>query len=243
MKRFSVFLFLIFLIACGGGGGGPTAPSSVPQTMPYDNITQWLITYNSRGTGHSIRYPELPIKIQCYEGVDVDAVVKAANEWTRATAGAVKFALTYSNDANIYIGLDDRIYSYQAIGMTSQYRINYTTGVMEVCVIRLPDLRRYFSYSDANVVFYLITLHELGHAIGIFGHPHEGDIMDDRSLEKAILTRNFRYLQISSTTASAINRLYSYPPGTLYSMALVSKEPLARLRSGYDLIEDYFSIR
>src|SRR3990172_206148 len=127
-KLISLLVLLFILIACGGGGGGgsnPTSPSGVPQRMPQDSITEWLITYNSLGTGHSIRYADLPIKIQCYAGVDVGAVMEAANEWTRATAGAVRFSLTNSNDANIYVGLDDKIYSYQAIGITSEFRIDY----------------------------------------------------------------------------------------------------------------------
>jgi hypothetical protein len=245
MKKL-VFLLLILLAGCGGGGGGsgPTSPSGIPQRMSYDSITQWLITYNSRGTGHSIRYAELPIKIQCYEGVDVNAVMEAANEWTRATSGAVRFSLTNFNDANIYIGLDNRIFKINAIGVTSEWRIDYVGGIIEVCNIRLPNIIELgFTQRDAFIITRLIAIHEIGHAIGIFNHTNDGSIMDNASLSKFIQTNYYGYLRISPTTASAISRLYSYPPGSLYVMSLTPKELSAQAQSGYNVIEDYFQIK
>jgi hypothetical protein len=59
-----------------------------------------------------------------------------------------------------------------------------------------------------------------------------------------LLKKFFCYLRISPTTASAINRLYSYPPGEpYYVVTLTSRELFAQFQSGYELIENYFRIK
>jgi hypothetical protein len=193
--RFSVktgwFLFLLLVLSsCSSGGsssGGGISSSD----------RQFLYTYNAQNLdGHTIRWDSNTIKV--HTG-GISGAESAINRW----AGAVKFnfvnapppdgvSLSYTSSS-----------SY--CGATTYYY--YNSGRLYRAVIQIAIDQTMCRGGLDNTV-----THEMGHALGFFGHTSDGTLMDPDGGNGEIThqVRNFMTLLYASPYGTDITPYLSF---------------------------------
>jgi hypothetical protein len=170
-----------------------------------------LFTYNAQqNNGRTVRWPNLPIRV--FLGGNV-AQASEVNIWTQATNGAVTFAFVGS-----------------AAGANMTFAFQSATDVCGVTFVDFDDNGNLTS-SETRVSQSIYrgpqcertVTHESAHAIGFFGHTHDGGLMDPDGGDGSI----------TPLVAGTLSDLYHLPPGTAVSSeakAFGLKRPGARTR-------------
>lgn len=251
MKRFlpaALLLLIFFIYSCGGGGSdsgsGTTAPTSTPTPTPTPTSTpaptpapaptstpaptpaptptpapaptpsgdyQYLYDHNAnRLSGHTIRWPStIPVNTNGLPGAE-DATRRWGLPFSFGASGGI--TMQWFN-SNLYCG--ETVTSYTSSGRIVGARISINR-----------DQRRCTGGISNTIT------HEVGHAIGFFGHTSDGGLMDPAGGNGGI----------TSPVMNMINLLYSLPVGTDINARLSQKiRPGGRYnRLGNEIITEVF---
>lgn len=196
-------LLLLLLTGCRGGGGSSTASTS-PQELAF------LFQHNARFLdGHTIRWPDLPIQVHT---AGIGGAEGEVQSWTRATGGAVSFAVVGSPPGE---GITFRP-NAAGPGLCAITVVNFDSGgrIRSVTVALSPI------FTTPQCV--RTVAHETGHAIGFLDHTADGGLMDPEGGNG----------EITAPVANMIRLLYSLPPGTPVAAGQVARGVAYRFQPG-----------
>lgn len=187
---FSILVLPLFTLSCGGGsssGGGGT--NSVTNYSSYSD----LYTYNASALGgHTVRW-ETPITVYTGGSPNVQALF-----------GRWGLPFTFDNSSissslrpNAIVVFGDHFSSNNILAETRV--AYYTSGKIFAAGIFLNANRSLQDY------IWNTMEHEIGHAIGFFGHTSDGGLMD------AYYNGSNQH---TSTVSGVISLLYSLPIGS-----------------------------
>lgn len=182
-----VVLGALLLAGCGGGGKGPTAPS---EPINYALLRELNADYFG---GRTVRWASTTIEVY-NEGVpNAEAGVLA---WTTATNGLFQFRFVSSQPA---VGVTIRMRDFTKPTICGGTPVYFTSsGVIQSATVEVDPL------SLDPTICILTVSHEMGHALGLLGHTHDGGLMDP----------NGGNGQITEAVKQFFRDLYSLPPGT-----------------------------
>lgn len=152
----------------------------------------------------------------------------ACRDWSAASGGKIQFKFVSSEPADIVVSWTDDFESVLKGGELGETNWQYDENGLFRATIKLLTLadqgRRPISPQEIK----LMSLHELGHALGIAGHsPYAGDIM------VACIDFDFNAplssLGLSSRDKNTIARLYNDGKKLTNELSLKSNEPDAKL--------------
>lgn len=159
--------------------------------------------------GRTRRFPSVPIPVF----LNGTAEESEITPWTAASGGAVAFTFVSGDPGNgITFRLQDDLGS-RTCGLTIWRRgpnvIQRSEIVLNPQLYRSGRCRR-------------TPTHEVGHAIGIFGHTSDGGLMDVDGGNG----------EITPAVAEMVRRLYTMPPGTPVLLARPPSTALRRFPDG-----------
>ncbi len=175
--------------ACGGDKKNNPAGAS-------NEALDFVLEHNaSRNDGRTVRWANLPIRV-FLNGV---AQEEEATEWTRASGGLVTFTFVGSRSGA------DIVISFAALpdDTCGETRITFRIASGELQAPVEISINRAI-FRQRNCVGGRTVTHEIGHAIGFFGHTDDGGLMDEKGLSG----------EITGPVANMIRALYSLAPGT-----------------------------
>jgi hypothetical protein len=177
------------LVACGGDKKNNPAGAS-------NESLDFVFEHNaSRNDGRTVRWANLPIRVFLANVAREEEVT----EWTQASGGLVTFTFVGSRS-----GADIAI-SFAALpdDICGETRITFRRGSGELVAIVEVSINRAI-FRQRNCVGGRTVTHEIGHAIGFFGHTDDGGLMDEQGVSG----------EITGPVADMIRTLYSLAPGT-----------------------------
>jgi hypothetical protein len=177
----------VFLFGCGGGGKGPTSPSDA---INYALLRELNADYFS---GKTVRWSSTTISVYNAGVPDAEAGVLA---WSTATNGLFQFQFVSSPPA---VGITIRTKNFPNPSICGGTPVSFTTGgVIVSATIEVDPIGQ-----NPSACVQTVT-HEMGHALGLLGHTHDGGLMDP----------NGGNGQITEAVKQFFRDLYSLPPGT-----------------------------
>lgn len=160
-----------------------------------------------------------PFRFYSKQGEDYNyrnLVIKALNEWQRASAGKFSFVIVQALSAS-QINLEWKRVERKALGhcyfhLDAQNRL-YSAEVQ----IGISDGIIHQGYMEEGEVYHTI-LHEIGHALGLGHSPFQGDIM--------YTPHEYGIVKLSGNDRLSLHWLYRFNPGDTPS-DVISKHALA----------------
>lgn len=181
------------LVACGGDKkkNNPTGASNEALAFVFEHNA-------SRNDGRTVRWANLPIRVFLSNVGTEDEVT----DWTRASGGLVTFTFVGSRSGA------DIVLSFESLpeDICGETRITFRRDTGELrAPVEIAINRAIFRRREC--VGGRTVTHEVGHAIGFFGHTDDGGLMDEKGLNG----------EITAPVAEMIRTLYSLAPGTAIS--------------------------
>lgn len=177
------------LVACGGDKKNNPAGAS-------NESLDFVFEHNaSRNDGRTVRWANLPIRVFLADVAREEEVT----EWTQASGGLVTFTFVGSRSGA------DIVISFGALpdDICGETRITFRIDSGELQAPVEVSINRAIFRQRTCVGGRTVT-HEIGHAIGFFGHTDDGGLMDEEGLSG----------EITGPVANMIRTLYSLAPGT-----------------------------
>ena len=182
------FLTVGFLVCCGGGGGGGGG-GGVPQVVYTAQDWRNLYEHNAIASeGFTSRWPG--------RVTICNVLPEYSRRWEGCTSGRIMFDFVNYNPDNGISGY--LATALKSVGLTHVFFNRGTKHFVKAEIFIHPD---YWNPHQGPHVW----THEMGHALGFYGHTDDGCIMDP-----TIQSRNY----ISDLVGRIMTHLYSYPPNT-----------------------------
>lgn len=179
----------------------------IEEAIHDDQVLRWNLAY-------------LPLKYYVDQTVQVppyylELIQKSFLEWQSQTNGMVSFVPTNSKeDAQILFSFIDFNNSAPCQGQNCEYSVGNTVPIsdnnqlkaMDVKINARNNLQKYFSPAE----IYTVMIHEIGHALGIWGHS---DVLSDIMYYSADQKYSMEGQKtISSRDLNTLKLLYSLAP-------------------------------
>lgn len=177
-----VFLFIVAFSGCDGGGGNPTEPTT---STSGDSDLMLVKKYNADyAGGRTVRWDKDTITV--YDTTSARGLQQDLDDWSQYLGG--RRLVISGSGSDIEISADNSLSACgnTSYGWDSGYRI-----VKAYIKIRCRE----------NTT---IVKHEIGHAVGFFGHTSDGGVMDYEN----------RRPTVTNIVARTLRKLYSLSPGT-----------------------------
>jgi predicted Zn-dependent protease len=169
-------LIMIVVAGCGGGGG------SNPNNNLPGYVSSCLVD------GNVVRWTHMPIDVYFdtttvpsnWTSADQDRFIDAMNEWTVASGSQITFrTITTQHTPCISVKwVQDSPMGHTEAAGVARFQTVSGTNYFDVVYIEIGTSHYQSGIPYTNSQMKTISLHELGHAIGLWGHSDDpGDIM------------------------------------------------------------------
>jgi hypothetical protein len=169
-------------------------------TTGVDFDAAFLFEHNaSQNSGRTVRWANLPIRVFLNNIASEEEVTR----WTQVTGGAVTFVFVGGRSgSDIHLA-----FGSPGDNVCGETVVTFRLGSGEVIEADVVFNRAIFR--DRRCVGGATVTHEIGHAIGFFGHTSDGGLMDASGLSA----------EITPPVADMLRALYSLAPGTVVNAA------------------------
>jgi tetratricopeptide (TPR) repeat protein len=205
--RISVYLFLIVFISawCSASVGNDY----------FSRITM-------ASDGRIIRFSQMPISVyiavppvsEKLQDTYVGDVEYALDQWEGCSEGQLQFKQVDSEDADIRIYWADEPLSGEADPLGEASLVRFDSGEFYVKVSILLQGKLSLRLSSTRRELKAVLLHELGHAIGLWGHSRDGS---------DIMYRKSTAIQPTRRDKNTLLKLLSTSPGSPFHENAISE--------------------